>query len=113
MTFGHHTPAVNNHPEMTDFARSVIQASPGLSLVEGIVRQMTVSDDFSEFLQRKPGSYVLIGNGENGHPLHHPKYDFNDEILLPGAQLWVNLVKSYLDTPKIKAAKDIDRNEQV
>ena len=41
---------------------------------------MMGSEDFSYFLQEKPGAYAWIGNG-NSASLHNPSYDFNDEIL--------------------------------
>lgn len=40
------------------------------------------SEDFAFMLQARPGAYVWLGQGGNGgHPLHHPRYDFNDEAL--------------------------------
>ena len=42
------------------------------------------SEDFSYMLEEKPGAYIRIGNGpaEDGHNLHSPRYDFNDEVRL-------------------------------
>ena len=49
-------------------------------------------------LEKKPGAYVMIGNGgaegDGGcHNVHTPNYDFNDGILTTGAAYWVNLVR--------------------
>ena len=52
-------------------------------------------------LQVKPGCYILIGNGTDGHcgaTLHNPNYDLNDEILAVGADYWVALVEAQLPT---------------
>ena len=40
-------------------------------------------EDFSWFLAEVPGAFVWIGNGPaaGGRELHHPAYDFNDEVL--------------------------------
>jgi metal-dependent amidase/aminoacylase/carboxypeptidase family protein len=35
-------------------------------------------EDFAFMLEERPGAYILVGTGE-GAPVHHPKYDFNDE----------------------------------
>jgi hippurate hydrolase len=53
-------------------------------------------------LNAKPGCYLLIGNGTDGHngrPLHNPGYDFNDEVLPTGAAYWVNLAERALSMP--------------
>jgi hypothetical protein len=57
------------------------------------------SEDFSYFLQEKPGCYFVIGNGDGAHRdgghglgpcmLHNPSYDFNDELIPLGATAWV------------------------
>jgi hippurate hydrolase len=57
---------------------------------------MSVSDDFALFLEKRPGAYIVLGNGEDSYPLHHPKYDFNDDTILPAASYWVKLAESYL-----------------
>jgi hippurate hydrolase len=60
------------------------------------------AEDFACYLQHKPGAYIWIGNdpagGEPGASprLHHPSYDFNDDILPIGAAYWVELVRHVL-----------------
>jgi amidohydrolase len=56
------------------------------------------SEDFSYMLEEKPGAYIWIGNGpaEDGHNLHSPRYDFNDEVLPVGVEYWVRLVHRVL-----------------
>ena len=36
------------------------------------------SEDFAFMMERVPGAYILVGNGEGASP-HHPEYNFNDE----------------------------------
>ena len=72
------------------------------------------AEDFSYYLQEKPGCYFLIGNGDGSHRasgcaegpcmLHNPSYDFNDELIAIGATLWVRLVEQYLAQPRTAAA---------
>jgi len=58
------------------------------------------AEDFSFYLQHKPGAYIWIGNDQAGSErsvgLHNPSYDFNDDILPIGAAYWVELVRLVL-----------------
>jgi hippurate hydrolase len=49
-------------------------------------------------LQAKQGAYLMLGaaRGEDNPLLHHPRYDFNDEILPVGASWWATLVEQQL-----------------
>jgi amidohydrolase len=65
------------------------------------------AEDFSFFLQAKPGCYFLIGNGDGAHrvgghglgpcTLHNPSYDFNDALIPVGGTMWVRLAEAYLN----------------
>jgi metal-dependent amidase/aminoacylase/carboxypeptidase family protein len=49
-------------------------------------------EDFSFFLDRVPGAFLLLGNGET-EELHHPAYDFNDNALAYGIRALVSLAE--------------------
>ena len=53
------------------------------------------SEDFAFMLQKKPGTYSFIGNGDTPM-VHHPEYTFNRDILTKGATYWVALTEGYL-----------------
>ena len=53
------------------------------------------SEDFAFMLQKKQGTYCLLGNGDSPM-VHHPQYVFNDAILPIGAAYWVTLTETYL-----------------
>jgi hippurate hydrolase len=53
------------------------------------------SEDFAFMMQKVPGSYILVGNGEGFNP-HHPRYNFNDEAIPYGAGLYARLVERTL-----------------
>jgi amidohydrolase len=55
-------------------------------------------EDFSYMLEARPGVYIWLGQGTEGHPapLHSTHYDFNDDALAIGASLHVELVESQL-----------------
>ena len=56
------------------------------------------SEDFSFMLEKRPGAYIQIGNGdgEGACEVHNPSYDFNDAILPLGASLFVRLAEKKL-----------------
>ena len=53
------------------------------------------SEDFAFMLQKKRGTYCLLGNGDTPM-VHHPQYVFDDHILPVGAAYWVALTEHYL-----------------
>jgi amidohydrolase len=54
------------------------------------------SEDFSYMLEKRPGAYISIGNGEDGCGVHNPGYDFNDAALPWGASLYARLAEAKL-----------------
>ena len=56
------------------------------------------SEDFAFMLQACEGAYIWLGQGTEQPtiPLHHPHYDFNDDVLATGIQLLVALAEDYL-----------------
>ena len=107
--FDRNYPPTINHTAETDFVRQVMRELVGPEQVQ-LFEPTMGAEDFSYFLQEKPGCYFLIGNGdgthrEGGHglgpcTLHNPSYDFNDELLPLGTTLWVRLAQSWLARPR-------------
>ena len=56
------------------------------------------SEDFSYMLDRRPGAYIQIGNGDpaGGCEVHNPGYDFNDDALPLGASLFARVAERKL-----------------
>ncbi|MFY9810904.1 MAG: M20 aminoacylase family protein [Aquabacterium sp.] len=106
--FQRNYPPTINHSAETAFARQVMTEVVGPERVELFEATMG-AEDFSFFLQHKPGAYFVIGNGdgthrEGGHglgpcTLHNPSYDFNDELIPLGGTLWVKLAQRWLAQP--------------
>ncbi|MBM3555734.1 MAG: amidohydrolase, partial [Alphaproteobacteria bacterium] len=90
-------PTVNSAAE-TKSATAVAREVVGVENVVTDPSPLMGSEDFAFMLQKKPGSYVWIGNaGETGGCMvHNPHYDFNDEILPIGASYWARLVETLL-----------------
>jgi amidohydrolase len=98
LNFFRHAPATVNDVEATMLATAAAKAIAG----EGGVREMRAptmgGEDFAYMLEAKQGAYLMLGGARGKHDplLHHPKYDFNDEILPVGASWWVTLVEQQL-----------------
>ena len=89
-----------NHAAETEFARQVARRVVGADKVHDVQRPMMGSEDFGYMLAETPGSYFFLGTKrtERDPPLHHPRFDFNDDVLPIGAALWVELAESWLPT---------------
>ncbi|MCW8277672.1 amidohydrolase [Pseudomonas sp. PCH199] len=96
--YQHCHPVLINDPESTAFAREVARDWLGEDRLIDDLRPFTASEDFAFILEKCPGSYLVIGNGDGdtGCQLHNPGYDFNDACLPIGASYWVKLVESFL-----------------
>jgi hippurate hydrolase len=53
------------------------------------------SEDFSFMMERVPGAYIYLGNGDGAMP-HNPRYQFNDEAIPYGAALYARVVEKGL-----------------
>jgi len=88
-------PPTINHGEQTDFAASIARKVAGDAHVDVNTPPTMGSEDFSFMLEARPGAFIFIGNGDSA-TLHHPSYDFNDEVLPYGISYWVELVETAL-----------------
>jgi hippurate hydrolase len=98
-------PPTINHAAETQFARALLGEVVGADNVFEFEPTMG-AEDFSYYLQQKPGCYFLIGNGDGSHRdgghglgpcmLHNPSYDFNDDLIPLGATVWVRLAEKWL-----------------
>lgn len=84
-----------NTPEETRFAKSVAKATFGEERVRSMDHGLMGSEDFAFMLQKRPGTYVLLGNGDTPM-VHHPAYHFDLDLLPVGAAYWISLVEAYL-----------------
>jgi len=91
-----------NAENETNFARQVALDLVGAERVVLNGPPLTASEDFAFMLEKVPGSYLLIGNGDGDSAgacmVHNPRYDFNDDNIATGSDYWIQLVKTYLKT---------------
>ena len=86
-------PVTMNDPSKTDFAADVARKIAGGDNVDLTVSPMMGAEDFSYMLEKRPGAYVFIGNGDSAF-LHHPAYDFDDEVIPAGVGYWATLAET-------------------
>jgi amidohydrolase len=104
-------PTINSKDE-TELVAKVAKEIVGESNVLTNLPPSMGAEDFSYFLQVKPGCYFWLGTGMNEHsagagnenkkdiPIHHPSYDFNDRVLSLGAQIWIKIINEYFKSQK-------------
>ncbi|MEK8053461.1 M20 aminoacylase family protein [Ideonella sp. DXS22W] len=107
--FKRNYPPTINHEAETAFARRVLGEVVGPENVQEFEPTMG-AEDFSYYLQKIPGCYFMIGNGDGAHRegghglgpcmLHNPSYDFNDDLIPLGATAWVRIAEQWLNTPR-------------
>ena len=86
-------PATVNHPDKAAFAAMVARDVVGEGQVDDMTTPLMAGEDFSYMLEARPGAYCFVGNGVEAAMVHHPKYDFNDEIAPVGASFLARLVE--------------------
>jgi metal-dependent amidase/aminoacylase/carboxypeptidase family protein len=86
-------PVTRNHAEQTDFIVQVANEVGGADAVDTGIAPLMGAEDFSYMLEKRPGAYIFLGNGDTAG-VHHPKYDFNDEAIPYGVSLWAKVVET-------------------
>ena len=89
-------PTINHERQARKAYRAAIKTVGESSVTQSCAPSMG-AEDFSQMLEKREGCYVFLGAGENYSPLHHPKYDFNDDLLPVGAELFVNMAMESLE----------------
>ena len=90
-------PLVNDAQEAAFIAETAAEVVGGDN-VERNGQLVMASEDFSYMLNRRPGAYIRIGNGDapGTCQVHNPGYDFNDAALPIGASLFARVVERKL-----------------
>jgi amidohydrolase len=93
LTYRRDYPVTRNHERQTAFAASIAAQVVGSERVDDDVAPVMGAEDFSFMLEARPGAFIFVGNGDSAG-LHHPAYDFNDEVIPIGTSYWVKLVET-------------------
>jgi hippurate hydrolase len=85
-----------NAPEPTRAIADVAAELVGEAKVNRNNTPASASEDFAFMLEKVPGAYINLGNGESSAPVHNDHYDFNDEAIPYGAAIFARLVERRL-----------------
>jgi amidohydrolase len=91
-TFEGDVPVTVNDAEKTKFATGVAAEVVGENNVKEM-RPIMGAEDFSHMLKKRPGAFIMLGNGI-GPGLHNPGYNFNDAAIPLGVSYWVRLAET-------------------
>jgi hippurate hydrolase len=86
-------PVTVNSEAETFFAASVAEGVAGAGRVDTDLPPVLGAEDFSYMLNERPGAMIWIGNGDTAM-VHHPDYDFNDEVIPIGSSYWARLAET-------------------
>ena len=86
-------PPTINDAGATAFAADVARDVAGDDRVDDTANREMGAEDFAYMLEARPGAYLFVGAGV-GAGLHHPEYDYNDEVSPIGASLLARLVET-------------------
>jgi amidohydrolase len=94
LDYQRHYPVLSNHAAQAEFAAGVARHIVGDN-VDLETPQVMGGEDFAFMLEARPGAFIYLGQGDTQY-LHHPEYDFNDEIIPIGCSYWAKLVETSL-----------------
>ena len=86
-------PATVNEPAKTQFACGVAREVAGAQNVIDNMRPFMGAEDFAHMLNKRPGAYILLGNG-NSAALHNAGYNFDDAAIPYGVSYLVRLAET-------------------
>jgi amidohydrolase len=87
-------PATVNDPLCVNIIRS--GAEQNHLTINEISEPFRWSEDFGHFTQKFKGAMFGIGAGTTHPELHHPDYDFPDEIIVTGTKMFYSIIKKVL-----------------
>ena len=93
LTYRRGYPVLMNHEKETGFAASIAGEVVGAERVDTDFAPVMGAEDFSFMLEARPGAFIFVGNGDSAG-LHHPAYNFNDDVIPIGTSYWVRLVET-------------------
>lgn len=90
------TPPVVNDKAMSEYVASVVSGRFGgevLTYVEPVMG----GEDFSYYLEQKPGAFIFIGMGgeKSSFPHHHPQFDIDEDVIPTSTELLIQLVNHF------------------
>ena len=92
-------PVTINHAEAAAFVSDVARAVAGTSRVNANCDPILGAEDFAYYLQARPGCFYFLGTRPADTPqvpsCHHPKFDFNDDVLPLAIEMHCELARRF------------------
>lgn len=91
-------PPTVNDPAMAEFTAGIASDIVGK---ENVIRDLVSmgGEDMSFFLQKVPGAFIFLGSGNQAkgldHPHHSPHFDFDEDAMLIGAEIFMRIMERY------------------
>ncbi|MGG1368151.1 M20 family metallopeptidase [Priestia megaterium] len=92
-------PVINDKQVTDDVKESLIEAFGEEAIRKA--KPIMPGEDFSEFLQKAPGTFFYIGAGNSSkgivYPLHHPRFTIDEDALAIGVKAFINIAFKLLE----------------
>jgi hippurate hydrolase len=85
-----------NHAGHTEAIADAAATLVGEAHVDRAKSPAMASEDFAFMLEKVPGAYINIGNGEDSAPVHNAHYNFNDAAIPYGSAVFAKLIERSL-----------------
>lgn len=95
-------PPTISTPEETALVFATARRLFGEDKVQTKLFPARASEDFAFYLEKVPGCYFFVGNGEDTPSCHSSDYDFNDAILPIAARALCHIAMDYLNQSRQK-----------
>lgn len=92
----HECPPTMNTASEAKLVEHTAQALYGKSNVIQMKDPTMATEDFAFYLEKIPGCFFLVGNGEVNSALHTPFYNFQDSIIPTAANVLLSTAINYL-----------------
>lgn len=92
-------PVLENNPELTRLVRKSAEDVLGDEIEVTDFEPLQASEDFAVVSQKVPTTYFFIGMKQEDvevYPLHHPKVQFNEEMMAPTVAVFLNAAITWL-----------------
>lgn len=87
------TPPLINDSHQSHMVASIVAEKFGADVFE-LVPPVMGGEDFSYYLQHRPGAFIFVGMGgeKSQYPHHHPKFDIDEDVFPDAIRLFIEMI---------------------
>lgn len=87
------TPPLINDPKQSRLIESIVCEKFGADVFK-LVDPVMGGEDFSYYVQHKPGAFIFVGMGgeKSQYPHHHPKFDIDEGVFPDAIRLFIEII---------------------